>query len=259
MLRWVTTGWMCSLVLVAMATADALADSHELTRDVVSSKILGEDRPLNILLPADYSPDGAYPVVYALDGDARYTSNLAKRMQEAHPELIVVGVENVDRNRDMFPEAVPDRGNRGGGGARFLEFLTAELVPYIESEYAADGYRVISGQSNSGFFVLYAMLNATNVFDAYLASSPMIGWGWDMIRDGTVALLADKQSFPKVLFMNQGDTDYDQVIEFLPAYEELLREISPADFRWKNEVVEGGGHVPTNSYANGIAFIFGQR
>jgi predicted alpha/beta superfamily hydrolase len=251
-------GFICTLALVATAISSVSAAPPEVDRQVVTSRILGEDRPFNIVLPAGYSAEKTYPVVYALDGGARYTPTLAEQMQAAHADLIVVGIENVDRDRDMFPEPLPARQNRGGGGERFLEFITKELIPYIENRYSVNDFRVISGQSNSGFFVLYAMLTAPDAFDAYLASSPMIGWDWDMIRTESVGLLKGSQSFPKVLFMNRGDDDYAQVTDYLPAYAALLLDISPTDFRWKNEVVAGGGHVPANSYEDGIAYIFRQ-
>ena len=253
MMRYAFIGLMFSLALFSTAVA-----APETTREVLTSQVLGEDRPLNIVLPPDYSPEKTYPVVYALDGGVRGLPDMAERMQSAHAELIVVGVENVDRSRDMFPDPVPARENRGGGGEKFLTFLTTELIPHIESKYATNGYRVISGQSNSGFFVLYALLNATDSFDAYLASSPMIGWNRDMIHGGTKSLLADKPSFPKALFMNQGDDDLSRVTEYLSDYEALLREVAPEDFRWVNEFIEGGGHVPASTYHNGIAFIFGE-
>jgi predicted alpha/beta superfamily hydrolase len=254
MLRYILTGLMFSLVLIANAAA-----APEVTREILTSKVLGEDRPLNIVLPADYSPDDTYPVAYVLDGGHRSLPNMAEGMQGAHAELIVVGIENVDRSRDMFPDPMPDRENRGGGGESFLSFLTTELIPYIESKYATNGYRVISGQSNSGFFVLYALLNAPDSFDAFLAGSPMIGWDRDMIHDGTVALLGGKKTFPKALFMNQGDDDYPHVTGYLPDFEALLSEIAPSDFRWYNELIEGGGHVPASTYRNGIAFIFSEE
>jgi predicted alpha/beta superfamily hydrolase len=248
---------ICFLVLALVWLKGSVIAVPAVERVILTSEVLGEDRPLNIVLPASYSPDRTYPVVFALDGGAKYLPSVAERMQSAQPDLIVVGIENVDRSRDMFPDPVPDRDNRGGGGARFLEFLTTELVPYVEANYATSGYRVLSGQSNSGFFVLYAMLNAHQVFDAYLASSPMIGWDWDMIRGGSIDLLQGRKSFPKALFMNRGDEDLDRTTEYLPGYVDLLKEITPRDFRWTHEVVEGGGHVPDNSYRKGIAFIFG--
>ena len=195
----------------------------------------------------------------ALDGGARYTPILAEHLQGVNIELIVVGIENVDRSRDMFPKPLPARQNRGGGGKQFLEFITTELIPHIENEYSASDFRVISGQSNSGFFVLYAMLTTPDSFDAYVAISPMVGWDWEMIRAGSVDLLQDRDSFHKTLYMNRGDHDYDQVDDFLPGYAELLREIAPDDFRLEYVVIEGGGHVPASSYRDAMEFVFGPR
>lgn len=250
-------GILISIQVVMLANLAVAGPKIE--RVTLASKVLGEDRPLNIALPADYSPDRTYPVVYALDGGARYVPVLAERMQAENPGLIVVGVENIDRTRDMFPEPMPEKEGRGGGGAAFLEFLASELIPFVEERYAVSDYRVLSGQSNSGFFVLYAMLHSPEVFDAFLASSPMIGWDWEMIHDGTIALLEGRDNFPKALYMNQGESDYDQTTDFLPEYVDLLEKIAPGDFRMKSEVVKGSGHVPDSSYGSGIAFIFENR
>jgi len=246
-----------SSVFLALSVPATAAQGVE--RVTLTSRILSEARPLNIALPTDYSPSKTYPVIYALDGGARHLPTLAERVHAEKSEVIVVGVENIDRTRDMFPEAMPEKDGRGGGGAKFLDFLVSELIPFVEARYATNGYRVLSGQSNSGFFVLYAMIHSPDAFDAYLASSPMIGWDWEMIRDGSTALFASRDSFPKALFMNRGESDYEQTTNFLPRYVELLGAIAPGDFRWKQEIVEGDGHVPENSYGNGIAFIFRGR
>lgn len=54
-------------------------------------------------------------------------------------------------------------------------------------------------------------------------------------------------------------SDNDLTTEFVPLFMELLDEIVPADFRWRSEVVEGGGHVHENSIASGIGIFFGDR
>lgn len=245
---------LCLLVLSALSVQAA-----EIGREILPSKVLGEDRPLNIVLPKGYSPESGYPVVFALDGDQEHVMSFASRMHAVRPELIVVGVENVDRSRDMFPNPASERGGRGGGGRLFLEFLTSELIPHIEKTYATNGHRTLSGQSNSGFFVLFAMATSPDAFDAYLASSPMIGWDWELIRTGTNALLEDHSSLPKALYLNHGEFDSDRTVNFLPRYVDLLEAAAPRDFRWKFDVVEGGEHVPETSYGDGIAFIFGSR
>ncbi len=259
MLRLSARALLASLLVLLVALNSQAGAAPHIERVILESQVLGEDRPLNIALPDEFSPEKTYPVVYALDGGAKYLPSVAEQMLAAHPDLIVVGVENVDRSRDMFPEPLPDRDNRGGGGAAFLAFLTGELVPFIEEKYPTSGYQVLAGQSNSGFFVLYAMLNDARVFDAYLSISPMIGWDWDLIRDGSTDLLRGRKSFPRVLYLNRGETDYDHTTNFLPRYVELLAEIAPRDFRWTHEVAKGQGHVPDGSFGNGIAFIFGTR
>jgi len=76
-------------------------------RDSIKSAILNEKRVIQVVLPAKYKPGSAdkYDVLYVLDGD--WNTQLAKDMQnfiegEAYmPPIIIVGVLNVDRGRDL--------------------------------------------------------------------------------------------------------------------------------------------------------------
>jgi predicted alpha/beta superfamily hydrolase len=53
------------------------------------------------------------------------------------PQLLVVGIVNVDRNRDFTPTQASVQGNlrssTSGDAAKFLEFLESELVPLIDA------------------------------------------------------------------------------------------------------------------------------
>ena len=242
-------------LLVLLSTSAAFAAPA--LRTTFESAVLQEERPLNIVLPLDYSEDRTYPVVYALDGDSTYITTLARQMHAARADLILVGIENVDRSRDMFPDPVEARRNRGGGGRIFYRFLVDELVPYIEAEYSTNGFRVLSGQSNSAFFVLYALQRNYKAFDGYLALSPMIGWDWPTVRDDFTELLEDKRVGGVSLFLNEGGTDPERVTEFMPRFTELLDRMAPVGFRWKHVSGPDAEHVPVSGYAQGIEFIFG--
>ena len=244
-----------SVFALLLICSSALAAESNLVRVVLNSKTLEEDRALNIVLPADYDEHNQYATVYLLDGGAEYAAQVAGLMHAASPELIVVGIENTDRSRDMFPRPLPERTHRGGGGEAFLRFLTEEMVPYVESRYATGDTRVLVGQSNSGFFVLYAMTEVSRFFDAYLASSPMIGWDWETIREGTKQLLTGRKSFDCALYMNCGGDDSERTSSFLPRYGELLAKNSPNGFRWMSEVIQDEGHVPDSGFARGIEFL----
>jgi predicted alpha/beta superfamily hydrolase len=245
------------VTLLMLFAQGALADTTLGTEQVVvHSKVLDEDRPINIVLPTDQLQDARYPVVVLLDGENPFAHWAIEQMHMKKPGLIIVGVENVNRTRDMFANPVRKEPNPGGGAGQFLEFLVSELLPYIDESYPSNGYHVLSGQSNSALFTLYAMCRAPDAFDAFLASSPMIGWDWDLIREETTDLFKDRDSFPKVLYMNHGESDSFKTTDFMPAYLQLLEATAPDDFRWKFEVAEGQSHVPENSHGNGIAFIF---
>ena len=80
----------------------------------IFSSILKENRKIRV-----YNPDltatapGAdkhYPVVYVLDGESHFLSTVGmiQQLSQANgnsimPEMIVVGIENTDRSRDLTP------------------------------------------------------------------------------------------------------------------------------------------------------------
>ena len=108
------------------------------------SEVLEELRTVYVSLPASYrQSQRSYPVLYLLDGNwhfpivasqVRYLSECGASDIIA-PELIVVGIENVDRDKDFTPTHVPEYEGMefptSGEAADFLQFLTRELVPFI--------------------------------------------------------------------------------------------------------------------------------
>jgi predicted alpha/beta superfamily hydrolase len=80
----------------------------------IASHALGETRVIDVSLPASYGADTTrrYPVLIVLDGDneQQIAAAIARFYAETSqiPELIVVGVRNVNRGRDMTPALLPD-------------------------------------------------------------------------------------------------------------------------------------------------------
>jgi uncharacterized protein len=158
------------------------------------SKILHEHRKLLIYLPSSYYDTyfykRHYPVVYVLDGDSHFFSLAAmiKQMSEngdgtQFPEMIVVAIQNTDRNRDLTPTrdttehrmGPPDQ-NHSGGGEQFLSFINSELIPHIDSLYPTAPYRVFIGHSLGGLTVVHAFVHHKERFNAYLAIDPSMMW-----------------------------------------------------------------------------------
>jgi len=247
-------------VLLCLTVFGALApDATALTgkRLMLRSEVLDEYRPLNVVLPVEFDEGEFYPMIIVLDGEKKYLGKVATLMHQAEPDLIVVGIENVNRTRDMFPEPVPERGNQGGGAKAFLEFIVTELVPYIEQEYPVNGIRVLTGQSNSGFFVLYAMIERPYDFDAWIAASPMIGWDRERMLGGSAELFEARPDLEGALYINRGEDDYERVEDSWADFVQMLETTAPDGFQWRADSVKGGEHVPMEAYRVGIEFVLG--
>jgi predicted alpha/beta superfamily hydrolase len=171
--------------------------------DGLYSDILGEQRTIYVYVPgggnADGGPPPRYPVVYLLDGEASFNSVAAtiqllgeRNGNTVCPPMIVVGIANTDRTRDLTPSrstTEPFPTPTSGGGENFTDFLRKELIPYVESNYPAAPYRTLVGHSLGGLLVVNTLLNHAQLFNAYVAIDPSLSWdGAKLLREASVRL-----------------------------------------------------------------------
>ena len=187
--------------LIVIATFFVAAVTHAQknitvgTRDTFYSNTLHENRQIWVHAPENNSPDGIYaqqrcPVIYVLDGDDHFKAvvAMADRLSQGGPNImlppvIVVGILNTDRNRDLTPTHVTaaammdsESVARSGGGDKFISFLEKELIPHIDSLYPTAPYRLLMGHSLGGLMTIHSLLNHTSVFNAYIAIDPSVMW-----------------------------------------------------------------------------------
>jgi predicted alpha/beta superfamily hydrolase len=235
---------------------------REEIKQTVFSLHLKEERTIAVSLPKEYEAgSGSYPVLFVLDAESRkgWTQALSavERLHAAGtiPQMIVVGIWNTVRNRDMIPIAVSHRPG-SGGSRRFLDFLADELIPHVRHEYGAGGFGVLYGGSNAGLFSVYALLARPGTFDAYIASSPMIGHCPEFIREAAASFVRGKGIAERFLYMIYGDQDSRRVTAFVPDFQEFLESNAPAGFRSRLDILKGEGHVPESSLSRGLRYVF---
>src|SRR5258706_3938989 len=175
------------LVVLALVQADA-GTPLEIGRTYrIASHTLGETRVIDVSLPQSYGDDTTrrYPVLVVLDGD--YELQIAAAISQFYaassqiPELIVVGVRNTDRSRDMTPPLLPDfplppEISEAGGAESFLGFIGDELLPYIDRRYRTAPLRVLVGHSLGGLFATYALSHRPELFIGYVLLEPSLWW-----------------------------------------------------------------------------------
>lgn len=162
--------------------------------DSLQSKILNEERKIWVYVPnsvtANVSDNRKYPVIYLLDGSSNFYSvmGLVERLGETMivPEMIIVGIPNTDRFRDLTPSK-PEADSTFpfpptvGGGKAFTSFLETELIPYIDSTYPTAPYRMMIGHSLGDLMVINTLLHHSHLFNSYLAIDPSLWWDKDLM------------------------------------------------------------------------------
>jgi predicted alpha/beta superfamily hydrolase len=209
----------------AAAQADTAGAPLETGRTYrIASRVLGETRVVDVALPPGYaaSPTRRYPVVVVLDGEFEHEIAAAAARFYATmshiPPVIVVGVRNTDRMRDMTPPAapgftVPPEARTAGGADRFLEFVAGELLPWVEGRYRASPMRVLIGHSLSGLFVLHALAQRPALFTGYVVMEPSAWWNGRREWDAAVAALRTPAARrARVMFVNTARTPLDTTV-----------------------------------------------
>jgi predicted alpha/beta superfamily hydrolase len=149
----------------------------------IDSGILGEQRSVIVGLPESYSASNtSYPVLYLLDGASHfnYISGVVYFLaaNDFIPEMIVVAVNNTDRNRDLTPpsQAPLDLRNAPtlGGADNFQRYLAEELMPWIETNYRTQSYKVLMGHSFGGLFAIHTLTTRPELFNAYWTSQSLL-------------------------------------------------------------------------------------
>jgi len=172
--------------------------------DEIPSKELAEKRILNIYLPEGYNPDDSikYPVIYLLDGSADEDFiHIAGLVQFYNfewinqlPKSIVVGIANVDRQRDFtFPSTIKSKipTPTAGHSDKFISFIEKELQPYIESKYHGNTNRTIIGQSLGGLLATEILLTKPALFNKYIIISPSLWWDNGSLLGQNPAILTE--------------------------------------------------------------------
>jgi metallo-beta-lactamase class B len=151
-------------------------------------KNLERNRTIRIYLPPDYNTaNRRYPVLYMCDGQNvfdEFTSSygewkvdetLDSFYKATGKSMIVVAVDHGDKYR--LTEYNPYNHERfgKGEGKAFLQFLTHQLKPHIDSSFrtfASPAYTWIAGSSMGGLISQYAAISEPKVFGGAGVFSP---------------------------------------------------------------------------------------
>ncbi|QKG58677.1 alpha/beta hydrolase [Hymenobacter sp. BRD128] len=216
--------WLC--ILTTLTRAQTVKNNTIVIGrvDSVTSSVLNEKRKLWVYVPAGANdPTYAqqrYPVLYVLDGDAHFASvmGMVQQLSQVNgntvlPEMIVVGIPNTNRTRDLTPTHVTSAPGlpaealkSSGGGENFTAFLEKELIPYVDAHYPTVPHRTLVGHSFGGLLVMNTLLHHPALFDNYVALDPSMWWDGQKLLREAPGLLAQPGLAGRALFVGIANT-----------------------------------------------------
>ena len=182
--------------------------------DSINSNTLNEQRKIWIHIPESSSKvedkKKKYPVIYLLDGGTNFHSVVGMIQQLSSvntivPKMIVVGIPNTNRTRDLTPTKV-DKVANSGGGENFISFIEKELIPYIDSNYPTDPYRMFIGHSLGGLTVMNTLIEKPELFNSYVAIDPWMSWDNKKLLNEIKLNTFDKKYNNKKLYLGIANT-----------------------------------------------------
>jgi hypothetical protein len=195
--------------------------------------------------------------------------------------MIVVGIPNTDRTRDLTPTHVDAElpfmdstfSKTSGGGEKFVSFIEKELMPHIDSLYPTQPYKILVGHSFGGLTVINIALNHTKLFNSYICIDPSMWWDKMNFLKATKKSLTEKYFSGITLFLGIANTmdegmDMIKVQSDTSAETRHIRSILDLDkhikgqkqnrLRYESKYYSNDDHgsVPMIAEYDGLRFIF---
>ncbi len=269
-------------------------------RYLFHSQEVGERFVIDVCLPSKLLPsDGPWPVLLVTDGNLGFPTAAGTAsilpFEPGGPQpgcLVGIGYELSGegekaehmslRNRDLTPvrwedwemrmRAAPPpfyfgEGPQTGGGERFLDFLEAELKPWLAENFPVDiDDCTLAGTSLGGALALHAMFTRPAAFARILAISPSLWWAQDHLiqLEGTYA--AENDDLAAQLYLCVGEAEEAQdpnarMVSNFTAFSERLAGREYPSLEMTAQVLPGETHVSVFNAAisNGFRRLFGAQ
>ena len=258
-----------AVLLLVSSAAIAQPATGTIKKFSIKSTVLGEDRIILVRTPVGYETNKvSYPVLYMTDGDAHmiHTASTVEFLTQNGriSELIVVGVTNTDRTRDLTPAKSSDKNPAGelrfptsGGADNFLKFFETELIPEIEKQYRVQPYRIFAGHSLGGLFAIHAMITKPGLFNSYVAVSPSLQWENSEALKRAETWLKNQKEAKVTLFASIGD-EPGPIGEDFDKFKDMLAKSNIKGFEWQAERMadEDHGSVVLRSHYFGLRKVY---
>jgi len=154
-----------------------------------------------------------------------------------------------------------------------MSFIQKELIPYINSKYSTQSYKMLIGHSLGGLTVMNTLVHRPNLFDSYVAIDPSMWWDDKKLLNEIMQHTFDKKYANKKLYlgiantMSEGmdisnvqkdTTDQTNHIRSILELNTYLKENTQKELSYEGKYYENDDHgsVPLITEYDAFRFIF---
>ncbi|MCI2228525.1 esterase [Polaribacter sp. MSW13] len=223
-----------STILMMICTSIILGQSIARVENIkIQSKKLKQEREIIVYTPIDYDwrKNEFFNVIYVFDSHSReffdYTSAIVSFLNTK--SFIVVGItspynEKLDysRNNDLLPilktkNSIDRFGKYSGNAENFFNYVSKEIIPYIDSHYRTLNSRIAVGHSLSASFILDSFIKNPNLFNNYIAISPNFAYDNNKLANKLVDFDYSKIDKTTYLYLSNANEGIKYWEEWKPA------------------------------------------
>ncbi|MFV8363804.1 alpha/beta hydrolase [Flavobacterium sp. ZT3P35] len=239
----------------------SIAAFSQKTTEPFDSNALGESREITIALPASFekNPTKKYPLLILLDGDYLFNPFYGALSYGAYwddlPEMIIVGISQ-NKNNERIEDSTYDEadGVPTEKGAKFFEFIGAELLPYLEKKYPIAPFKIIAGHDTTAGFLNFFLYKDKPLFNGYISLSPELAP--DMENRIAEKISATKQ--PLFYYQSIADGDIKEIQETVKQLDKNIKQSDNPLLHYKFDTFKEASHYSLILYSipNALYHIF---
>jgi len=222
----------------------------------LASSVLEEERELWVFLPKDYeTSEEKYPVLYLLDGRRHFQHSVTAvdilQKEALVPQSIIVAITNSPgkRRRDLSNQ-----------NDQFLAFIKQEVFSTINKQFRTTGQKTLFGHSLAGYFALNVLATEPDLFDNYIAASPVIQVKDSELLGKFKQLTKQDKIRDKWLYLSltspeeEGKEATDAMNQFIAQ----MKQKTPKGLSWRYEFIPNQLHMTTPylTLYQGLTYVF---
>lgn len=250
------------ILIVLVAFFSIAAFSQNTTTKKFDSYELDADRYLKIYIPDSYKTDSTkqYPLTVILDAEYLfdvYVGNAKLFAQrDKAPEQIIVGINQIRFNqRYKDCEYNEENSLPTDNSAAFYRFIRSEIIDHFEENYRISPFRTIVGNTLTGNFINYFLIEEVPGFNAFININPYYAIDMPVMLQEKIQVLENEIVY---YYLCNGKYNSEQRNAEISEMDSFLNETGSPFFKYHYDYHENSTRTASIGQAipRALAFIF---